>query len=75
MKLLWAVLALAIVAINYYYITAFHAVADQLRELREVALATAPQVAVGAMDPVARITGDLGAALSAVQGALRPRDA
>lgn len=72
MKLLWAVLVLAIAAVNYYYIVAFHEVADQLRELREVALATAPQVAVGAIDPVARITGDVGAAWTALQGALRP---
>lgn len=72
MRLLWLVVVAAILAVNWYYIQSFHAVANELRVLRG-----AVERGVGesfgytvAADPIKRIKGDLFSAYSAVNDAL-----
>lgn len=69
MKLLWLVVVAAVVAVNWYYIQAFHAVANQMHDLRSV-LAQTGAFALGDVDPVERIRKDLASAYSTVNAAL-----
>jgi len=71
MKLLWLVVVAAILAVNWYYIQSYHAVAGELRALRgavERGVGEAFGYTVAA-DPVKRIKDDLYSAYHAVNDA------
>ena len=70
MKLLWLVVVGVIGMINWYYIQSFHAVATQLRDLRNTLSHTGVH-ALSRVDPILQMQQDFTSAYSAVNSALR----
>ena len=66
MKLIWVFMVVVIAAINFYYVNAFYAIAEELHQLRVATQAKAPLT-----DPIDQLKNDVGSAWMSIQSALK----